>query len=472
MFASFLLSSSVSNAQERITSIYDIGDNQRYILKEIDGQKYMLIIDKFDMLKVYQFNGDNLEFQHAQKFEGLQFDYDYYMTDHFLVFQNNEGGIAYNFVSNETKYFPFPEGFNSNTWLSHSSYGDEIVLTQSIKNFTERESKYIDLNTNEELNLDYGFSYRITDEYIYLLEPPNNSFSNHIFIDKKTFEIDSISLFDVDFRETVVQGERQLYVLGNELRIRDIKSQTDELLYAIPELFNFARIESIQDHYALILNLPNFTEEITLIDKENLQVQNTISIDKVDNLYPRIIDSKLIFHHGTDIYIYDLITEENTVLNTSSSGIENFEIVDDQYLIFSGREWSPIEILRTIGLYDLKSESTILLEPIIGSPYTRTDVLKIADNKLLVNYDDDEDDKTNLFEINLDQFTAAPSTKYSSVYNGMSSESFVFKVAEDVLLYSKDLHYISEEGVVQLNIDPISEIDYEPFKIFEDHITG
>jgi len=458
-----------------MTDFISIGDDSRYILKEVDGERYMLTIDKFDNLVVGKFNGTDLEVLYSRIFEGLQYEYEYHTTDHYLVFENSTGGIAYNFVTNEIKTFPFSEDYEHNIWYVYNSIKDQIVLRQSTKDFEFNRSKYIDLSTGDEFPLKEGLVTLQSSDYLHrYYYSSSDDFSEHIFINKETLEVDSIPLFDVNHQNGIVDSIYFVYIDGSNVFIRNLDTKEVEVLYVLPSDITFATIESLEDVFAIKCHRASFDNEIVLFNKSDRQQRASIPFLMCDEIFPKIIANQFIYHDWNEIKVYDYGTETEMQLRAVGNDNKRVQLIDERYLVYGTTkvEFTDVtDVWESLGIFDLESQELIDVDIHLDLPFTKHEFIKISDDVSLLNFETDDDDRLNLYELDLAMLTAEESEKYAQGVKGLSGDSELFKVKNDILLFSEDLYLANEDEVVKLNISPIHEIDYFPYKVFEDHIT-
>jgi hypothetical protein len=85
------LISIITTAQEQITNIVGEGSTTRYILKEYNGEKYIMTTVPFDSLKVYKLVNGTAIFQYGRKFDGIYGMIKYSTTNQFLLFSDIDG---------------------------------------------------------------------------------------------------------------------------------------------------------------------------------------------------------------------------------------------------------------------------------------------------------------------------------------------------------------------------------------------
>ena len=181
-------------AQEQITNIVGQGSTTRYILKEYNGEKYILTTVPFDSLKVYKLVNSTAIFQYGRKFDGIYSMYKYSTTNQFLLFSDITGFKAYNFTNNTLQAIPYEGSLNYTNWHDEQALGDEIIVEQNTKDFTQSKPIFYDLDTDQYKVLNSALTYlKIGDQRLYAYTNLNNVSSQLYVIDKENLSIIFIS---------------------------------------------------------------------------------------------------------------------------------------------------------------------------------------------------------------------------------------------------------------------------------------
>jgi len=442
-------------SQERISEIITNGTGQRQILKQYNGENYILTIDQFDSLKVYKYEEGESIFLHSRKYIALNDEVNFTTTDQFLLHESTEGSIAYNYITDEELLFPYEDSLNYTYWSQ--LYKDEVVLRQSSLDFNQKKQMLINLVTGEETLIDNKYTAVGNIEHSLLLREciPGEDCYMYTY-DKEDASLDSLARVRPYTNNNYFDDEIFVYLNDNKVeRYNRVTGIRDVIHLENSELIGF-RIFGTANHFVMSFRLNN-TPYFMVINKASLNlttIQKSVSLKNV--LYDEP-SNKIIFGEYNDVFIYHI----------NSGTLEEFEtwltfpalaVLDNKYLFYAFDLTYKLHDLVTGDDHDL------------GIPYQNggvnyKSIVKTEDG-YLVNLDYSTEDFEPLWHIDTENKTMSSAMDIvPTMRAGLQRRGYVVKVGDEIIIVEKDIHKVVEDEIVQLNIGNIVESEYEPIKI-------
>lgn len=461
LLLSFCLQFNLSYSQERISAILNEGYAQRQILKEYNGENYILSINSYDSIQVYSYLNGESTYLHGKRYPGIYQEINFKTTDQFLLFKNINGSIAYNFITNQETIFPYSVG-NVETLWAIAQYKDEVVLTQyPHNNVPDREQWLINLATGEETSIDNRFSVReITEHYLLLYD--NSDFDNtswHIY-NKENGSTQLI--INEAYISHFFNDNMFVYVLENKLKKYDNITGVNEDLVEFEDDVESIKLLNSENHlivsYEKGINKPMIT-----IDIETLEQQFSdpnITIDRVSKV--EAFD-KMIICGSFSCKIHDFQTNNSLYFDNALDDLST-EIISERYLFVVDQDIS-------YKLLDLENNAKYDL----NQAYQNASILSasfINDNdKLLINFDHFTRDWIDLWEIDLNSISMVDAREFiPSLTMGITDDGHFVKAKDDLILIDKNIFHISENNIQQINNFPLVEAGFSTYNLINDNL--
>lgn len=444
-------------AQEQITNITGIGSEVRYILKEHDGEKYIMATFPFDSLRVYRLVNGSANFLHSRHFEGIYSFHTYNTVNQYLLLNDKNGSIAYNFKDNIIQNIPYDPGFESTSWNTNLVYNNEILLTQSTKSYTQRKYLRYNLATNEIIVLSPDYYYiKIDSNNLYAQIKVNDSTIQYLTLEKETLSVLDSTNIPIGYSYFFDDNKYLVYFSKKLVKRYNFKTKTHELIYSISANNRGLNVTQTDDEYVLEIYLDLGKHNMIRIKKETLTSTQFEVIHGYQQTLPDLYYDKYV-SLGLDINITDINTGQRVNLQTDSKKGTS-TILENRYIIHYNNEKHLILDLSTMQT----SVLSILPSKIIAN---KVEVLK-DNNVYIFNYDHSSSFNKKLYEISLDSLLSIYSTKIPGTNQGLPKGSKLTKVGADIILANKeDLFLVKGSTATRLNNHPLFRIRHLEYKV-------
>jgi hypothetical protein len=463
-FYFFLLLSLLTTAligQEQITNVVGDGSSTRYILKEADGQKYIMATFPSDSIKVYKLvNGQSI-FQYSRKFDGIYALNRYSTTDRFLLLSNGNGSIAYNFTNNSILEIPYEGSLEHTSWYYLYALGDEIILRQSTKDFAESKHLLCNLAIGQQRLLDSDlYDLKLGEEKIYTYKFASDTSYQLYVLDKQSLAIiDSTILPNLYANQSFFDQEKAfVYIKNKELKRYNFESKTHELLKIIDQPFKNISISYANEEYVVDLDQQG-NHIVIRIDAKTLESSQFIIENEYGDISPNILYGKyLIFDF--DLVVIDTMTGQKVKFPASTRN-EGFVILENRYIVYQLDKQQLLLDLATM-------QNHILAEMPVRISARKLEIM--SDNDIyLINFDNFSGNYQKLFEINLNTKKGAFSNKINGTNEGLIKGSKLIKIKNDIILVnSENLYLVNGSNAVKLNTNPLYRVRNTEIKIQND----
>lgn len=443
----FLLLSIISfvlTAQEQITNILSEGSTTRYILKEYNGEKYIMTTVPFDSLKVYKLVNGTAIFQYGRKFDGIYSMYTYSTTNQFLLFSDATSSKAYNFTNNTLLEIPYEGALENTSWYYSQALGDEIVLRQNTNDFTVSKQYLYNLASgqNRLLNSDHYF-LKIGNERLYAYKDLNEVSSQLYIIDKENLTIiDSTTVPLIGRGHDFFDEEDYfVYVTTNEVKRYKFSTKEHELVKTIDQSYQSIRLNKSNEEYVIdVVQFQN--HNLIRVHRETLQSSQVFLGDEYANPYPDILYGKYIIP-GNQLFVLDTATGQKVSFLSSTRG-SGYAILENRYIVYYFVDKHLMLDLATM-------EQHVLSQMPIKTTANNSEVM--YDNGIyLVNFDNYFGNNQKLYEIDLVTKKGTFSNKIINSNEGLPNSSTIIKVKDDVLLVNvENLYHVNGNKATKLN---------------------
>jgi len=443
----FLLLSIISfvlTAQEQITNIVSEGSTTRYILKEYNGEKYIMTTVPFDSLKVYKLVNGTAIFQYGRKFDGIYSMYTYSTTNQFLLFTDITGFKAYNFTNNTLQVIPYEGSLNYTNWHEERALGDEIIVEQNTKDFTQPKQIFYDLDTDQYKVLNSELTYiKVGNQKLYAYTNLNNTSSILYVIDKENLSIIDSTTIPLFSGEKCFFDEEDYFVYATKTEVKRYNFATaeHELVKNIDQAFYSIKLSKSQDEY--VIDLIAFdNHNIIRVDAETLESSQVFLGDEYANPYPDILYGKYIIP-GNQLIVLDTATGQKVSFLSSTRG-SGYAILENRYIVYYFVDQHLMLDLATM-------EQHVLSQMPIKTTANNSEVM--YDNGIyLVNFDNYFGNNQKLYEIDLVTKKGTFSNKIINSNEGLPNRSTIIKVKDDVLLVNvENLYHVNGNKATKLN---------------------
>ncbi len=455
----FLFISSILCSQEQISNVIGDGNVARYILKEHNEKKYILTTFPSDSIMVYEVVNGSPIFMHSSHFSGIYSFTSHNTINDCLLFSDSKGSVAYNFVDNIIQHIPYDQGHVYTRWNQMSAFGDEVLLYQSPKDFIIKKNIRFNLKTGEANTISSDYQYvKLTADKLYGYKYVNNSTYNFYVLDKETLSIlDSTKTPILYGSQHFFDEDRYLvYFSEGKLKRYNFETKIHENLSTVTSSYRSVYINQSNDEYVVQVTIDFDIQMMIRIDKLSLiSTQNEIE-HGTEHTLPGLYYNKYITP-GSRIFITDISTGASS--NFYSGGRkESTTILENRYLVYYDFYDHKILDLATMDTFTLSS----MPEKIISN---NLEVLK--DNDIyFINYDNYSGNNKKLYALNIDQKKGNYFSKIPSTYEGLLKGSKLLKIGNDLILANrKNLYFVKDNHVVQLNTEPLHKIRYTEYKV-------
>lgn len=448
-------------AQEQITNIVGVGSTTRYILKEYNGEKYILTTVPFDSLKVYKLVNSTAIFQYGRKFDGIYSMYKYSTTNQFLLFSDITGFKAYNFTNNTLQAIPYEGSLNYTNWHDERALGDEIIVEQNTKDFTQSKPIFYDLDTDQYKVLNSALTYlKIGDQRLYAYTNLNNVSSQLYVIDKE-----NLSIIDSTITPLLSGGkfffdeeDYFVYATKNEVKRYNFLTSEHELVKNIEQEYYSIKLSKSNDEYVIdVIEFQN--HNVIRVHRETLQSSQLFLGDEYANPYPDILYGKYIIP-GDQLIVVDTASGQK-VSYYSSTRKAGYTILENRYIIYYFNSQHLMLDLATM-------QQHVLSQMPINVTANKTEMM-LNDGIYFINFDNYFGNNQKLYEVNLATKSGEYSNKIPGTNEGLIKGSQLIKIKNDVILVnSENLYLVKGSNALKLNINPLTKVRHTDFKVQND----
>jgi len=465
------------NSQIRLTDFVSEGNNKDHYLRSYQGDNYFMTVDQSNLLEVYKLqNEDTKKFLHSQVFQGLyESGFNIEFKDNYMVFATVGEIVDYDFVNNEVNAARLPEDyyFSSFTGLINST---ENRFPVSIKNLDQdfRGIIYELGGTIYELGEKTAFRLYKDDFFGRKYNPGQYLF--YIFKNYITDQIDTVG-YNVPFYQYPAQVGDSIYYFDKEGQVNKF-DQMSRTSSAVPnvklEHFGLTNCIMVDSNYLILISSSMDNSFIQVYNRETLDLINTYEIALEDFIFAsqvKISGSTLTALVDRDLFIVDLETGGNITRRTNFYWTSSFEIVENRYII------NPRLLSNAIGdmefeLIDLHNLSVVKIE----GKFDISDLYSIGyakfDQTYLAVFKYDDRAHNALFNIDLSSNIADTNEQLDQSNSGLSSESSVFKVNDNIYLVGPELYKIKNNNLESIySLDKIQKVNYSYLNIHDDKIV-
>jgi hypothetical protein len=438
------LISIISTAQEQITNIVGEGSTTRYILKEYNGEKYIMTTVPFDSLKVYKLVNGTAIFQYGRKFDGIYSMIKYSTTNQFLLFTDITGFKAYNFTNNTLQAIPYEGSLNYTNWHEERAFGDEIIVEQNTLDFTQSKPIFYDLDTDQYKVLNSALTYlKVGDQRLYAYTNLNNISSQLYVIDKE-----NLSIIDSTITPLLSGGkfffdeeDYFVYATKNDVKRYNFLTSEHELVKNIEQEYYTIKLSKSQNEYVIdVIEFQN--HNVIRVNAVTLQSSQVFLGDEYANPYPDILYGKYIIK-GDQLIVLDTASGQKVSFYSSTRKSE-YTILENRYIIYYFNSQHLMLDLATMQQHVLSQ---------MPFNFTANNTEVMYDNGIyLVNFDNYFGNNQKLYEIDLATKKGTFSNKIINSNEGLPNGSTLIRVKDDVLLVNvENLYHVNGNKATKLN---------------------
>jgi len=281
----------------------------------------------------------------------------------------------------------------------------------------------------------------------------------------------------VPFYQYPAQVGDSIYYFDKEGQVNKF-DQMSRTSSAVPnvklEHFGLTNCIMVDSNYLILISSSMDNSFIQVYNRETLDLINTYEFALEDFIFAsqvKISGSTLTALVDRDLFIVDLETGENITRRTNFYWTSSFEIVENRYII------NPRLLSNAIGdmefeLIDLHNLSVVKIE----GKFDISDLYSIGyakfDQTYLAVFKYDDRAHNALFNIDLSSNIADTNEQLDQSNSGLSSESSVFKVNDNIYLVGPELYKIKNNNLESIySLDKIQKVNYSYLNIHDDKIV-
>ncbi|HMU04166.1 MAG TPA: hypothetical protein PJ990_11095, partial [Saprospiraceae bacterium] len=236
----------------------------------------------------------------------------------------------------------------------------------------------------------------------------------------------------------------------------NIETGENSLVYEHLNEFRSFTIFEIGDHIALSFTNkssgPSGPYELKLISLNDFNIQSIPVDDAVIDIYPSLIQGKIIYEEHGKTIIHDLSSNEKVTFNTFNTS--QYYIAEDKYLVHL-----DFDTLRVLDIFT-KKEMPHSVPITFKTLFFSIKAIKINDKYIFNIYNNNENDK-KLFQIDLKNQTVSNYEFEPYAPNGLFSRANIALNDSTLLLFDKNLYHIEGKEYTQLNTSQKEVINYK-----------
>ncbi len=475
IFLCFTLSS-----QERISNFTSEGSSNDSYLRTYEDVNYFLSVDQNNLLSVYQLTDQaNKQFLHAQTFQGLyDQEGDIEFKDNYMVFPTAEEIVDYDFVNDITNSAKLPDDyyFSSFTGLINTSENRFPVSIKSLEQTGFRGMIYeIGGKTYELDNLPFHLYGDVLFDSRYNADDDTRIIYFENYVDNV---IDTVGN-DIDFSQYPAEDNNHIYYFNNEgeLYSYDKTSRESNGIADIKlEKIGFSNGIIVHNNDLVLISSSSDTSIIQHYDKSSLEIKNIFRFDldgeKIFASQVKMIDGVFTAIVDRELFILDLSTGEHFVRPTNYFWRSNFEILDDRFIINPYGTSNQIDISDRFELIDLVDMTTSAIDGIFQMDQTYNVGFAKFGSTYLTAFKYRFRESNTLFDIDIEAKYAKLNQDLDPSDSGLSSESSLFKLNNEIYLIGPSLYQIKGKVLDPIfPIEDIQEVNYQPINIQDDIIV-
>ncbi len=450
-----LLFSSESLGQELISNFNHEGSSQRQLLKEYNGNKYIIVINDFDSLLVYSYINDQTLFLHGNHFPGISTESFLKTTNQFFLYESVEGSLAYNFIHNEEIQFPYSNNQNTTYW-SHINE-DEVVLRQSSGSNGQNSQKIVNLISLEEESIEPNLTIlALKDNFLLLRETQFLDTDQWLVKDRESGATELIT--EGQNIQRYFDNDMFVYHKDNMLLSRDHRTGINDTILIYNEN---ATIYNIYDSESFIITSYELDSDVFLvaIEKETMAFKITDSNQYIKNVRYAESNQKIIIQSGSSAKIYDFTSNTIDFINNQLDD-DFLQIIGGKYIFHAGNnEYRLLDVQENI-YYDLEHS------------YQSSSLYSFSffqeNEKLIINLDHKIDQFKDLWEIDLSTMEMkSQQSIIPNMKNGLYDNSELIQLDENIFLIDEHIYKIKNNTITKINQGSLVVADGRKYKVID-----
>ena len=447
----FLMVSSVSFCQDRITEILRSENPNTVVLKELGENKYLLKITPDQYLKVYKIQDENLILIDEKYYPDLYYANSYEITKNFFLISNEKGSIAYDFRDNSEFVIPYENGNYITTWSVNNLEKDLVTLTQFPSNFTKTnidlKTKEISPAPNNERIQNLTENIKRISRYIENTDGGLNEYNvltNLVTQDSIVLNTGVLYSGYADFND-----HSFLYSKQNQIIKVNNDDFTVNTIMEVPEGETFKSL-FLADEYSIIVSQNIiYNYNIRVFDTNNQLIITKENLDGFEGVYNYVINNHILFSGKNKRF---------TSLNLSNGNIKEELIkysydmhnLNDSYLLSYAENK-----INLISKENLSIKSKNFVQQFHYIPYISS--IENESNHLL-SFGTNNEGENPLFIINGDTILNSPIlmnettgiTSHLKLWDGITSDK--------LLLADEDIYSFDQFGYNKISENPMTKL--------------
>ena len=477
----FILFGSTLFGQKRISNFDSEGSNKDFYLKSYEDSNYLLSVDQNNKLSVYRLiDENNKEFLHTQTFQGLYNQFgDIEFKNNYVVFASAEEIVDYDFVNDVIHSAPVPEGYYFSRFAGSINTSENRVAV-SIKNLAQTDFKGIVYEIGGKIYETDRTPFLIYQDFVFEFKYDNDTRSRvNMFKNYITHTVDTVGTA-VPFGQYPAQVDNSVYYFNKEgeLYSFDLDNRETSPVSDI-KLDEFGWTNSIHVHNNDLVLISSWEDSciIQYYDKTLLERKNTFRFNPQDYIFGSVVKTTdgaiaALLEDHQEIFILDLNTGEHFIHPTNYFWGSHFEILENRYIVNPyplSYNWNGPHKFELIDLQDMTIDS-------IGGTFKMERTYNVGFAKFgatyLTAYKYRNREKPTLFNVDIEAKEAQVNSRLDSTVNGLSGESSLFKLNNEIYLIGPNLYQVNGTELDSIYpIDRIQEVNHQPIHTQENKVV-
>lgn len=443
-------------AQERISSIMGDGNNENYLFREYNGEKYVIKYNSFDSVKVYKYVTNKIQFQHATYIPGISytgFTLHSFHSKILKVYIFVSGYAHYNFVEN--KLIDTINGKKINGIIS--SHNDDVLMTFS-DSTTTRNTYNVNMSTGNTKLLSPNYNYHSQNASYYVIIKND---STYFIEDKNTGDLDSISFNSGQANSYLLNDQYMCFLSGQRIYSYEFFSgsvqEVENLGAYDPYKVEF---KDFNTFYIIRVYSKNQKQKLLFFNSDH-QLKNSTDL-KVEYIYPQKFKNGVLLFGFNEFNYFDL---NSGLEKLTLSGIYNhdFIVLKDRYIVH--------KYIYELVIYDVDLDTTYFTGANTWLASENFQYFDLGNDIYLLNYSNGADGYKEIFDLDLSKLEIKDSQYIENDISGLDSRSIIKKIGNDLFMLGKNIYHINGDSTILVNeYNTLQNIDYTNFKIIEDQL--
>ena len=442
---------SQASSQEIISNVISEGNEQRHILKEIDGTPYLVKISWLDSIYTYDLSEETAILLNTSYSSGSFYNAHSSRSNRWIVFTKTDGVTAYDFVNDKFVNFPndidFLDIYTPGSVWKKWEYGYSTLI-QRMSNWDKKVFLLDSDLTVIDSSIVFDNLIAISEEHFIIKEIAGDS-SQYSSIDRESFlEKHHLSLHKDDSQ--VVDDKNIVYTKNenSELWIYNIDEAIDSLIYTTIGNVSGTELSQIDDHFLFNFSTQNTNYSIT-INKSNLEITEFQGV-KLNQNNCRSLDNSILYNFtefNDSIYVYNYQSQSTSAFSS---------IYKSPRVITIAPNFILTKNVTDNILYDIHDNSSQTFEINIPQNYSLDIQSLKLQNSILIDLGTRKEEIHDLVTINLENKEVSNSLVIPFTKRGLVGLAEFYLTNTDIYVLNYGiLHSIINDSLYRLVDHPI-----------------